>query len=134
MGRVIIGSIVGLIAGGLIISLVQMVSHSIYGSINFNDIGSREELRILLSEQPKGALIWIAISHYIGAFFGGMIAFLVSGRKLISMWVPIGLIVLSTLVLNLAMPHPIWFIIVDICASIIGGSVCFLIGRKWAAR
>lgn len=134
MGRVVIGSIIGLIAGGLFISLVQMVSHSIYGSVDFTGISTREELRLLLDAQPIGALIWVAISHYIGIFFGGMIAYLISGRKLMAMWVPIGFLFVATFVLNLAMPHPKWFIIVDLLASVLGGLICFLIGRKWAVR
>lgn len=134
MGRVVIGSIIGLIAGGLFISLVQMVSHSIYGSVDFSGVTTREDLRLVLEEQPKDALIWVAISHYIGTFFGGMIAYLISGRKLMAMWVPIGLLFVATLVLNLAMPHPTWFIIVDLMASLLGGLICFLIGRKWAVK
>lgn len=69
---------------------------------------------------PTGAMIMVALAHVIGIIFGMLVAGLIAKNSMIPSYV-VGVLMLLGTIANLFMiPHPIWFMFVDIVGALIG--------------
>ena len=111
----ILSILTGVIAGALVIGVVEMFSNSMFPMPSDIDYSDREALVEHISTLPITAFIIVLIAHAFGALVGGFIASKMAKVQKKGAATFTGLILLLAGVLNLvSIPHPLWFSIIDI--------------------
>ena len=107
--------VAGVIGGGIVVSLIQMVSSLIYPPPEGLDLADQEQLANWIESLPVGAFVLVAVAHGMGATFGGMIcAALIPVRWMIGPLI-VGVLFLVLGIVNATMvPHPSWFLPIDL--------------------
>ncbi len=119
------GVLVGLVAAVVVVLSVEMLSHMIYPPPANIDPDDYEAMAALVEKAPLGALIIVIIGHLIGVFVGIVISLKITKDKSAA-YIVIGLFLILT-VMNLYMiKHPIWFVVSDISAVILGGGIPYM--------
>ena len=102
--------IAGLIAGGIVIYLIQMISARQYPLPPELDPADVEAMKEHIAGLPVGAFLYIILAWAMGALVGGFIAGIIIREKAVLYAVIIGAILMSFGFINLIMvPHPVWF-------------------------
>ena len=131
--------IAGLVAGFIVISIVEGASSLIFPPPAGLDLNDQQALRDFIQGLPAGALLFVLLAHILGSFIAGFACVAVSGEG----WRPgalvVGAIVLAGGVFNLvAIPHPVWFAIADVAiyipAAYLGGHFAVRYKRQPSAR
>jgi hypothetical protein len=113
MLRKILAVIAGVVAGGLVVFVLEGVGHHFYPSPPGIDMHDPAALKSLISTLPLGALLCVVAGWVLGAFAGGAVAGLIS-RSLTPALLT-GTIQLLFGVLTMVMiPHPIWMILLGV--------------------
>lgn len=129
MGRNILAVIAGVLVGWVVVMAMEIVSHAIYGFANPEVINSKQKLAEFIQSLPKGALLFIALAHFLGAFAAFLVTFLISRKNQWMPFIPVVLLLLSTISLQFMIPHPTWFMVLDVCVPVLGGLVAFLVTK-----
>ena len=118
MFKKILAVVVGLLIGGLGISLVQALSGQMYPWPEGLDYNNKEAFAAFVNTLPTGAFLMVILSYVVGSFFGGMAATAVGKEKYSSgLIVGFGLTIAG--VMNaIAIPQPLWVSIVSIIVFI----------------
>ena len=113
MLKKIVAVVVGILIGGLGISLVQALSGQMYPWPEGLDYNNKEAFAAFMKTLPVGALLMVILSYIVGSFFGGMAATAVGKEKYSSaLIVGFGLTIAG--VMNaIAIPQPLWVSIVS---------------------
>ncbi|MBT8273581.1 MAG: hypothetical protein KJO77_07235 [Bacteroidia bacterium] len=69
---------------------------------------------------PTGAMIMVALAHVIGIICGMLVAGLIAKNSMIPSYVVAVLMLLGTIANLFMIPHPTWFMFVDIVGALIG--------------
>jgi hypothetical protein len=108
-----LGGLAGLVAGVVVIMIVQAVGHKVYPPPPGFDPSNAEALKALMASMPVGALLFVLLSYALGAFGGGLIAARI-GKHLVPALVVGGLLTVAS-IMNLTMvPHPTWFAVANL--------------------
>ncbi len=131
MGRSIIGVIVGILAGVLVISLMQWLGHMVYPTPEGADMKDPSVVAEYIKTAPAGAIS----SVLLGYLFGSMTAGFVSTKVAKVNHTKLGLIcgifmLLAVIMVLLSIPHPMWFMIA--CLLLIVPKA--LLGAKFATK
>jgi hypothetical protein len=126
MLRRVLATIAGIVAGGIVIMLVEMLSHRIYPPPPGIDVNNPEALKALMASAPPGALAAVVIAWALGSFAGGWTAAAI-GKHLIPALI-VGAVLMIGGVANMMMiPHPIWMwvagLIVFLPGAFLGGKL-----------
>lgn len=106
---VILGWVVaiGVVAG------IEKFGHMIYPPPMGLDVNNNEAMLAYMDALPIGALLFVLVAWFCGAFFGGVVCVFFSKAKAMMFSIIIGAIVLLGALTSLIfIPHPIWFSIV----------------------
>ncbi len=118
MFKKILAVVVGLLIGGLGISLVQALSGEMYPWPEGLDYNNKEVFAAFVSTLPTGAFLMVILSYVVGSFFGGMTATAVAKEKYSSALI-VGFGFTIAGVMNaIAIPQPLWVSIVSILVFI----------------
>ena len=128
MVRRITGVVVGLIAGGLGVFLIEGISSFMYPAPPGFDWQDREAVRQFVVALPAGAFLIVLAAHGIGTFLAGFTcAAIVQERWLAGPIIIAALLLLGGISNLLMIPHPIWFATVDVLlyipAALAGGRI-----------
>lgn len=128
MGRKILAVIVGIIAGGLVIYLIEMAAQALFPVKFSGDMNDPAALKKMMQNAPAGAMISIAVAWVLGAFSGGLVTGLISKFNKKGLSTITGAVFLVLTLINLVMiPHPIWMWITGIAlpipAALTGGVI-----------
>jgi hypothetical protein len=105
----------GVVAGALIIGLLEMVSHSMHPIPTDLDTSNPDAFKDYVLGLPQSAFIFLLLAHGIGALAGGFIASRMARVQKRGAAMFVGLILVLAGLLNLmAIPHPLWFSIADV--------------------
>lgn len=107
MLRRLIGVIVGLLAGTIIVALIEGLGHALWPPPAGTDLRDPEQLKALLPTLPIGALAAVVVAWVLGSLGGGWMAATLSrdGR----MALVVGFILLCMGVITMVqIPHPAW--------------------------
>lgn len=131
LGRTLLAIVLGVLAGFLVVMLVQMLSMAMYplpADVNPADPATMGDL---FSRMPAGAIALVLVSHGLGAFAGGWVSAWRAPMRPILHGLVVGAIVLAAGVMNLrALPHPAWFVVADLALYL----PCAFVGAKLAPR
>jgi len=110
-----IAVIAGLAAGICIISIVELISSSVYPLPAELDFSNKDSLKEYIEIVPSGALLFVLAGWALGSFAGGLVSSLISENKKIKCALITGAILFIMGLINLiTLPHPVWFWIVGL--------------------
>ncbi len=125
--RNILAIISGVITGGLVNSVIIMVSESIIPPPNGIDATTEEGLKAGMHLFEPIHFIFPFLAHAIGTFVGAYIAARISTKKILFAMV-IGLFFLiGGIWMVILLPSPIWFTVVDLAGAYL--PVAYFAGR-----
>ena len=105
----------GVVAGAIVIGILERVSNSMHPYPENLDPIDLDAVANHISSLPMSAFITVLFAHAIGALVGGFIASKMAKVQKRSAALFVGLILLVAGVLNLvSIPHPLWFSIADV--------------------
>ncbi|MBZ5637407.1 MAG: hypothetical protein LAO51_01475 [Acidobacteriia bacterium] len=115
--RSILRSIVAIVVGFVLASVVMMVVESINGHLLYPEMGKlargttdREAIRSLFASAPVGALLVVVLGWGLGSLAGGFAAAWIGKRSpVLHALVVGGLLTLAGIATNLMLPPPLWF-------------------------
>jgi len=123
MVRNIIAVILGIIGGGLIVGLIQQLSHKRYGSADGISLEDVEGLTAFIETLPTEAFLFVILAHCTGAFMAGIIAskLSINNHYLLGLIAAFALL-LATLVTVFSIPgQPDWVLYTDPAATLLCG-------------
>jgi energy-converting hydrogenase Eha subunit B len=110
MGRNILAVVLGIVAAGVTVFLVEIVGHFILPAPPGVDPTNPESLRANAANLPLASLVAVLIAWCAGSFVGGLVAALVSREQKMLCALIAALFVIGSGVATMVMiPHPIWF-------------------------
>ena len=131
MGRSIIGVIVGVLAGVLVISLIQMAGHMMYPTPEGVDMKDPAVVTEYMKDAPFGAIFMVLVAYVLGAFVAGLVSTLIGQVNHIKLGLICGVILLLAVIMTLySIPHPMWFM----AASIVLTVPVAIFGAKLATK
>lgn len=140
MKRSVVGVVLGLIAGFVVVGVVEGASSFVYGSPQGFDFSDTKALREFVGNLPVGAFFFIIAAHVLGSFTAAMTCSAIVRTRWLTCSLIVGSVLLVAGVANLVMiPHPLWFSIVDVLvylpSAIAGGKVaCVAFGLNGSTR
>ena len=125
----------GVIAGAIVIGILERVSLSMHPMPEGLDPTDRVALSNYIAGLPLSAFLTILMTHAMGALAGGFVASKLAKIQKRSAAMFAGLILLVAGVLNLvSIPHPLWFSIADVIVytpfALLGNEIRKLIFKK----
>jgi hypothetical protein len=75
----------------------------------------------MMASIPVGALITVSIGHGLSVLAGAFVINRIEASAMVGMLILFVLILVSTIMNLVALPHPLWFMITDIALVILGG-------------
>jgi hypothetical protein len=130
MLRIVLGTIAGIIAAGLIVFVVEAIGHLIFPPPPGIDIANPDALATIINQLSFGALAAVVAAWMAGAFGGGALAALIA-RVPWSAWI-VGAAMLAGGAWSMTMiPHPLWMKVALLPATLLPA---WLAGRLFAPR
>lgn len=134
MGKTILKTVLAVVAGGVIGSVVMMLCHfatmPLYPppeGLDVMDPEQREAVTAWMGTLPDGAFVVAALCHWIGTAAGAVVAMLITRRRSLRPAFLVGVLFTLAGVYNVTMmPHPTWFPYVDFPGYLIAA---LLIGK-----
>lgn len=109
----------GMVTGFVAISLVEALGHLVYPPSPGVVTNDPQVMSELMQTMPVGALLFIALAHFCAGIFGNVVVLMVSRRKKIPAVIYSMLLLAGTVSLFMMLPHPAWFIAVDLAGVIL---------------
>ena len=114
----------GCSAGIAVIFLIESLGHILYPMPEGIDPNNVEEIKKLMANVPAGALIIVLCAAFLGGLAGGFVAGKFDAENSKKHALIVGGILTLLGILNLiVIPHPIWFIIIDIVIYCVGAYI-----------
>lgn len=121
---------VGVLAGALVIFLVEGIGHTIFPPPEGVNLKDPAALATIMDKIPVGAKVAVVVGWFLGILAGGAAALYI-GRR----WAPVAWVVAVTLfamaaISLLTIPHPWWMVAGAIIATLAGavGSIKLMRG------
>ncbi|MEO5880758.1 MAG: hypothetical protein ABIR22_11440 [Candidatus Eisenbacteria bacterium] len=107
MLRRLLGVLAGLVAGAIVVALIEGLGHALWPPPAGADLRDPEQLKALIPSLPIGALIAVVLGWAMGSFSGGWMAATIS--RDFRMALVVGFILLCMGVVTMVqIPHPLW--------------------------
>jgi len=132
--RGILAVFLGLLVSGIVVWFCMSITHTIYPVDNAEikeAIKSREAFELYMLALPMGTFIGVIIGHGFGILAGVFVGRLIDRRTRTPMFVIAAIMLLMSLLNYLSLPHPGWFLPVDLAFTLLLVSA-FIFTRKKA--
>ena len=107
--------LVGCVAGGAIVLVVEALGHRLYPPPPGADFATAGGRGAAVAQAPAGALWFVILAYAAGAFSGGALAVRIARTpSLLPAVIVGGVLMLGGLSNLLAMPHPWWMVVATI--------------------
>ncbi len=117
--RALVAVLLGILAGGIVITLVEMISpHAPPAGMNINDPAKLGEW---IATLPMSAFAILLLAYFLGSAVGGWVANRVAVKSHYRPALIVGFGLFVAGLMNLiAIPHPMWFSIVSSLIYFVG--------------
>jgi hypothetical protein len=112
---------VGVLAGALVIFIVENVGHLIFPPPSGLNLKDPAVLATVMDQIPMGAKIVVIVGWFLGIFAGGAAALYIGKRWAPVAWVVAGTLFAMAAITMLQIPHPWWMVAGAIVATLAGG-------------
>lgn len=124
----VLAVIAGVIAGGIVVYLIEFIGHTVYPLPADVDPTDMEQLAAYMPNMPLGALLFVVLGWIAGSFAGGFAARKVDkGPGNLHVLIVGGIFTIFGIVNFIYIPHPIWMIVlglvIPIPLALYGGKV-----------
>ena len=110
MVKKIAAAVVGVIAAGGIVAVVEALGHAVYPMPPDIDFSDSVQFGNFVQSLPIGAFLLVAGGWILGTLGGGLLACLIAREKpFIYSGIVGGFIFLATVANLIMIPHPLWF-------------------------
>lgn len=100
----------GLVAGAIVIYIVELLSNLVYPAPAGLNPMDPESVKIYIDELPLGAFLFIALAWALGSLAGGFISGIIYPEQRTKFSIAVGVILMLFGLINLlTIPHPVWF-------------------------
>jgi ABC-type nitrate/sulfonate/bicarbonate transport system permease component len=107
--RKVVGVVVGMIAGGTLVGMVEGLGHLLFPLPEGVDETSIQSLKGNMDKIPLGSMLFVLLGWIVGSGVGSAVAVWISRSSTVPGLI-VGGLLMSGGIANLAMlPHPIWF-------------------------
>jgi hypothetical protein len=114
----ILGIVAGVIAGGIVVFLVELVGHTIFPPPEGTDLSDPEAMRTLIDSLPAGALVSVVVGWFLGSLTGCFTAQKIAGSTLAA-WIVAVLFICLTAYNFTVIPHPLWMMAAGILLPLV---------------
>lgn len=119
MVRRVLSVFAGLLAGYLVVALIEGISNGLYPPPSGVDMSDIDALRAHIATLPPQAFMIVWIAHVVGALVAGFVCVAISSEMWRTGPLILGILLLGAGVTNLVLiPHPVWFSIADALAYV----------------
>ena len=133
--RKFLGLFLGLIAGFVVVALVEGISSLLYSRPANLDFTDRSAVREFVSTLPIGAFLIVLAAHALGTFTAAFTSIAIVGRRWFFGPLALGVLLMVAGLINMALiPHPFWFAMVDVMLYPIAAFSGGLAGTKLVTR
>lgn len=125
----ILKTVVGLMAGIIVVGLVEAVGMAIWPVPHEvqNAMSDAATMAAAMAQVPVGAKLFVVIAWAVGSFVGGCVTGLVRGQRAQARVVGILMLALVMTML-MTIPHPAWMalagLLLPLPAALLGGRLC----------
>jgi hypothetical protein len=134
MWRSILGIVVGILAGGIAVALIEIPGYFIHPPPAGFDMNNPEAVRSHMASAPLAALAGIGIAWTIGPFLAAWIAAMIARRAYLMHAVIVGSVFLVLDVINLlSFPHPAWLAVVGIVGPVVASRLGGMLAQRMSS-
>lgn len=120
-----------LFAALISISFVEWISHLIYPLPSGITSSDKEKMAEFIRSLPPAAFLWIILAWFLGTAFGVyVINKLKSDNKIKATWIVLGIIWLLSLMELMAMPGPIWYMILGLTCQFPAAFIAYKLANR----
>ena len=109
MVRNLIAVVTGVLAGGMVVAILEGIGHAIFPPPPGLDVSNPQSLAGVMDQIPLGAKLAVSVAWALGSLAGGFLAAKMCGSRHVLMALLVGAVLLAgggyTLV---TIPHPVW--------------------------
>ena len=132
MTKTIVAIFAGVIIAVFVVMGVEFIGHTLFPVIENVENNSPEQIAEFLSRVPIGTLLFVPLAWFLGSLCGGLAAIFIAGRRPLMMAAIVGGFILTAAIATLmAIPHPLWLIIVGIGSIILSVVISYTIGSRF---
>ena len=120
----------GMVTAGIAIIVFEMIAHGLHPfppGVNPEDPAVMTKY---LSTVPVSAMLMVIAGHFTGALFGNIVTLLIARQKRLPAIIFSLLMILATVANLFMLPHPVWFMIVDVAVVILAIFIVFKLTKK----
>lgn len=103
----LLGVILGLVAGAIIVALIEGLGHALWPPPAGTNLRDPEQLKALIPTLPIGALLSVVAAWALGSFGGGWMAATISRDARMALVVAFVLLCMGVITM-IQIPHPLW--------------------------
>lgn len=122
MGRIIIGTVAGLVTALVAVWAIEMISHALHPLPASLDIWNRPQVGDYIRSMPALSQALVVLAWLLGPLVGGALAVRIAMRRWAA-WPPAGLIALAGIANILIYSHPLWMQLAAVVAPLLGGLI-----------
>lgn len=120
MLRNILGTIAGLAVAILVITLVQMVSSSMYPMPEGLEMSDQEGFAAYIKTLPTSAFLIVLLGYVLGSIAGGFVSTFVAKTKYVPALIVGLLLTIASILNSMSIPQPMWVSALSIIVMIPG--------------
>lgn len=120
MLRIVLGIIIGVIAGGVVIAVVETAGHMLFPPPEGVDLKNPDNVKTIMQDIPVAAKAAVLVAWGLGVFAGGVVARLVSQRAAYTAWIVAAILFAGAVSTMVMIPHPIWMMIGAVIVTLAG--------------
>lgn len=107
--KTILGVVAGVIVGGAVVFVTEMIGHSLFPPPAGTDLSNPEDLKRLMESLPTAAYAMVLLGWFLGSFAGAFVALKIANKP-VAAWAVAVLFILLTAANFVMIPHPMWMI------------------------
>ena len=107
--RKVVGVIVGMIAGGTLVGMVEGLGHVLFPLPEGVDATSIESLKANMDKIPLGSMLFVLLGWAVGSVAGSAVAVWISRSSIVPGLITGGILMAGGIANMAMLPHPVWF-------------------------
>jgi hypothetical protein len=135
MGRSILAVLLGTLAAGVSVALIEGITSTVNGrpaSVMPSDPAS---MQAYMRQIPASALVFVLLAWTVGSFVGGWVSASLAPRAPLTHAITFGLVFIAIALVNLmSFPHPLWFWVAGLGVVLPAAEIGACIARARPAR